>query len=64
MKASGILMVIIGAWVVAQVTMGGGLQRIGILSDTEVAVNVDPKTGIPNQDPSLPLLRDQNGRPY
>lgn len=26
--------------------------------------NVDPKTGVPNQDPTKPLLRDPQGRVY
>lgn len=28
------------------------------------AYNVDPNTGVPNQDPSKPLLRDEQGRPF
>lgn len=27
-------------------------------------LNIDPKTGVPNQDPNLPPLRDPKGRVY
>jgi hypothetical protein len=52
--------------VVAQVAVGDALQRLGILeaSGSSASANVDPKTGIPNQDPDKPLLRDPQGRPY
>ena len=67
MNPAGIALVIAGVWVVAQVTVGNALERLGILTpsvDPAANWNVDPKTGVPNQDPSKPLLRDPRGRPY
>jgi len=74
--SGGILLVIAGAWVVTQVLAGNALQRLLIISGGEPAPdpsidprsgrkwNVDPGTGVPNQDPTKPYLRDEKGRVY
>lgn len=67
MNPSGILLVLAGFWVGAQVLGGDALQRLGITGDTTAAAppaNVDPDTGVPNQDPSKPFLTDPKGRVY
>ena len=67
MNPSGILLVIFGFWVGAQVLGGDALQRLnltGTADTTQAAPNVDPKTHVPNLDPSKPYLTDPNGNPY
>ena len=67
MNPSGILLVIAGFWVGAQVLGGDALQRLGIVASSgssQPAPNVDPGTGVPNQDPSKPFLTDPRGRVY
>jgi hypothetical protein len=63
MNAAGLALVIAGIWVVAQVTAGDALQRLGIVASTAPAApaNVDPKSGVPNQNPSLPYLYAPGG---
>jgi hypothetical protein len=61
--SGGILLIVAGIWVVAQVTAGHALQRLGILAEAGQE-NADPSTGVPNQNPSLPPMVDPQGRPY
>jgi hypothetical protein len=64
--SAGIVLVIAGIWVAAQVLGGDALQRTGVIASDQSTANwnVDPNTGVPNQDPNKPLLRDPQGRPY
>jgi hypothetical protein len=56
----GVLLVLAGAVVIAQVGLGNALGRLGIAGDADVVRNVAPN-GVPNQNPNLPYLRDENG---
>ena len=67
MNPGGLVLVIVGVVVISQVTLGNALGRLGISGTPDkpkTVVNVDPKTHVPNTNPNLPYLRDQNGRPY
>lgn len=67
MSPNGVVLIIAGVWIVAQVTIGNALQRLGIVEGEEKpapAPNVSPETGVPNTDPSKPIIRDPKGRPY
>lgn len=61
----GFALVLAGAWLITQVVAGDALARLGVAGELAAdEYNVDPKSGVPNQNPHLPLLRDPNGRPY
>lgn len=64
--SSGILLILAGIWVGSQVLGGSALKRLGIVPSDgpPKAFNVDPKSGVPNTNPDLPLLKDQTGAPY
>jgi hypothetical protein len=71
--SGGILLVLAGVWIATQVLAGNALQRLVIIRGGEPASdpsidprsgqpwNRDPKTGVPNQDPTKPYLRDDEG---
>lgn len=55
--SGGLLLIIAGVWVGTQVLGGDALKRLGIRTATRPSsANVDPKTGVPNQDPTKPLI--------
>lgn len=61
----GFALVLAGAWLVTQVVAGDALARLGIAGQLGAdEYNVDPKSGVPNQNPHLPYLRDPKGRVY
>jgi hypothetical protein len=63
--SGGVLLILAGGWIGAQILGGGALKRLGIVTGTPTQTyNVDPDTGVPNQDPSLPMVRDGAGNIY
>lgn len=64
--SQGVLMLLVGGWIGCQVLGGKALERLGIVKGAGPATvyNVDPDTGVPNQDPDLPLMRDGAGNIY
>lgn len=62
---NGVLVAVAGVWALCQVFGGNALVRLGVLDpEKDANWNVDPGTGVPNQDPKKPLLRDPQGRVY
>lgn len=56
------LLMLAGIWVIAQVTLGNALGRLGITGDPDHTPPVDPVTHLPGV--TRPPSSDLNGHPF